>query len=99
MDYGPSIIDGEQAPTSPPVFSLKMPSELETLRKRLQEAEQLHEEAQRREQEAERLREEEQHRREEDASTRKTDTATNTELEKLHYLSFSTLAIPTSIWV
>ena len=43
------------------IFSSKMPSELETLRKQLQEAERLREEAQRREQEAERLREEERH--------------------------------------
>jgi hypothetical protein len=33
------------------------------------------------------------------ASAKKTDIATNGELERRHYLSFSTLAIPTSVWV
>ena len=47
-----------------------MLSELETLRKQLQEAERLREEAQRREQEAERFREEDRHRYE--RRTRKT---------------------------
>ena len=71
-----------------------MKSDPETLRKQLQEAQQ-------REQNAERLREEEERLRErnkkQNTSVKKTGIATNTELERLHCLSFSTLVIPTSV--